>query len=108
MINKEYSYRDFTNKSLSKIDPKELNDTEIVGSNFYQEAKLNDSVLSVKKDNIFPAGMKGVKFIRCNLDNVSVPEGNTVDATCINRIIKVDVDNSDYVWSSAGARIRKV
>lgn len=89
MINEKYSFKDFSGRDLSEVDPLELNNTTIKGSCFYQENNP-DSV-------IFPVGMIGVIFERCNLDNVSVPAGNIIRADCINRRIKVQIDKEDWI-----------
>jgi hypothetical protein len=94
MINEKYSYKAFPyhNLSFKHIPAKEFDNTEIVGSCFYQEYTTVDT--NVVKD-IFPNGMKGVTFIKCNLDNVLIPQGNTIDGGC-NRIIKVQNDLNDW------------
>lgn len=72
-INEKYSYKDFTGLDFSKVDAKEFNGTEIIGSCFSQLVPMT---------KIFPAGMTGVSFVKCNLDNIDVPVGNTMDACC--------------------------
>jgi hypothetical protein len=87
MINEKYSFKDFMNQDFSGVDASEFNDTEIKGSCFYQEDDAKE---------IFPSDMTGVTFIRCNLDNVIIPAGATVDKSCINRRIKVQNDLEDW------------
>jgi len=63
----KYSFKDYTNRNL--LDAKDLNGKTIYATVFMQE---------IPDSRIFPEGMKGVTFVNCNLDNVIVPEGNTV------------------------------
>jgi len=92
-VNEKYSFKDFSGRDFSNLDPKkEFNDTEIVGSCFYQENK--------PFSEIFPALMTGVVFKRCNLDNVKVPKGNTIVTEgwekCCNKQIHVQNDLRDW------------
>ena len=86
-LNEKYSYKDHTNKLLDKTDAAEWNDTEVVGTCFHQ---------NVPKTVVFPAGIKGVKFVKCNLDNVVIPKDCTVDGGC-NRLIAVQKDGCDWL-----------
>ena len=92
-INEKYSFKDFSGRDFSNLDPKkEFDNTEIVGSCFYQENK--------PLSEIFPALMTGVTFKRCNLDNVKVPAGNTIITEdwekCCNKQIHVQNDLRDW------------
>ena len=91
--NKKYSHKGFPYHGLSfKAEPVEdFNNSEIVGSCFYQEWTGGDTM----KD-IFPLGMTGVTFIKCNLDNVFVPAGNIIDKTCTHKRIRVQNDMEDW------------
>lgn len=93
-INKKYSFADFMHQSFKDRPAPDFNDSEVKGSCFYQEAKENDT--EVLKD-IFPDGMTGVIFQRCNLDNVLIPLGNTVESNCTNRKIKIQNDWQDWI-----------
>lgn len=73
ILNERYSYRDFTGLDFTKIDPKEFDKTIITGTCFSQLLPLT---------KVFPPGMTGVLFMKCNLDNVDIPVGNTMDACC--------------------------
>lgn len=103
LLNEKYSFKDFGGQSFTSLDPTEFNDTCIKGSNFYQEAKEDDS--DVMK-SIFPAGMTSVEFVRCNLDNVAVPVGNTLLTTgsekSTNLAIKVQNDLEDWILGVDG------
>ena len=88
-FNEKYSYKDFADQSFKTVDASEFNNTTIIGSNFWQ----NDRPHS----DIFPNGMTGVVFKRCNLDNVSVPLGNTIDAESCNVQTKIQNDNEYWI-----------
>lgn len=97
-INEKYSYKDFLNVDLSELPAEEFNNTTIIGSCFYQPGK--------KKAKIFPGKMDGVTFINCNLDNVKLPNGNTVGKGCSNRNIEC-LDGEDWVVDD-DVKIKKV
>lgn len=86
-MNEKYSYKDFTRKAFLEVTPKEFNDSEIVGSCFHQ-GKPNTK--------IFPDGLEGVTFIKCNLDNVLVPEECEIIGGC-HRLIKEQNDLEDWI-----------
>jgi hypothetical protein len=99
-INEKYSFGDFTGQDFSDIDASEFNNTEIVGSCFYQELPI-DYTGNPHGKAIFPSTMTGVVFKRCNLDNVRVIGTNSIDGGC-NRNIRVQNDLEDWVVDSAG------
>jgi len=86
-LNEKYSHKDFTQRTLTDTKPEEWNDTEVVNSCFYNEKP---------RTQVFPDGTKGVKFIRCNLDNVIVPKGCTTEG-CSTRLIGVQNDLEDWI-----------
>ena len=98
MINEKYSHKTFPYHGLSFKDKpaSEFNDTEIVGSCFYQEWREDE--LKVVKD-IFPTGITGMIFRRCNLDNILIPPGNVVESGT-NKVIKVQNDWDDWFLDS--------
>jgi len=109
MINKKYSFKDFMGVDLTKVDSKELNNTEIVGSCFWQE--------NSPKKQVFPPTMTGVIFRRCNLDNCVIPDGNTVEPDCTNKQIKIftvdDQNNTivggeDWIVDDALEKVEKL
>lgn len=93
-INKQYSYKGFPYHGLSfKNHPAaEFNNSSIIGSCFYQQW-LDDG--ATMKD-IFPVGMTGVTFSKCNLDNVYVPPGNTIDGGTHNSL-RAQNDMEDWL-----------
>lgn len=98
VVNEKYSYKDFMHQSFKHLKADEFNNTEIVGSCFYQECEYDDP--TVVKD-IFPDGITGVTFRKCNLDNVLVPLGNTVEVDCTHKKIKIQNDLEDWVLDNA-------
>ena len=88
-MNKKYSYKDFTGLDFSKVDVKEFDD-EIIGTCFSQSSPMT---------KIFPPGMTGVSFVKCNLDNVDVPAGNT-QKDCCNRQWKEQNDLIPWIVSA--------
>lgn len=86
-INIKYSYKSFKRKSLLPINVIEFNNSEIVGSSFYQEEPYTD---------VFPNNINGTRFIRCNLDNCNIPSGAIVEGGS-NRHIKKQ--NDQEYWT---------
>jgi predicted GH43/DUF377 family glycosyl hydrolase len=86
-MNEKYSYKDFTGKILTETDPKEWNDTEVIGSCFANQKP---------KTEVFPKGITGVKFIKCNLDNCLVPQECEIVGGC-HRWIAVQNDLEDWL-----------
>ena len=101
-INKKYSYKDFTHQDFTDVPASEFNNSEIVGSCFYQEGHPE-----YKK--IYPDGMTGVVFCgRCNLDNVEIPPTCIIEAGCSHRRIKVQNDLEDWVVDGDGKPLEPV
>lgn len=44
---------------------------------------------------VLPPNLTGVTFIACNLDNIFIPDGNTL-INCANRRFKVQDDGQDW------------
>ena len=92
-INEKYSFKDLSDMVMTDYDPKEFNNSTIVGSCFYQQDVVNR--------HIFPENMTGVVFRRCNLDNVYIPPNNIVIRegweTCAIRKLKLQNDLSQWV-----------
>lgn len=87
MINADYSFKDFSETTFNAISADDFNNTEIIGSCFYQENDVNV--------DIFPDGLQNVTFTRCNLDNVKIKSGMRL-IDCSNRHIKVQTDGHDW------------
>ena len=74
-----YSNRDLTGFNLS---------TENMDGMTIENSCLSDATL--------PPTLTGATFIDCNMDNVIVPEGNTM-IRCSNRTIRLQNDGDDWV-----------
>ena len=91
MINEKYSRKDFTGKCFTHLDKSEFSNTTIIGSCFSQEDTDGNEV------DIFPTGTNNINFERCNLDNVKIPGGSTLDGMCCNRRFKTQKDGFDWI-----------
>ena len=100
IINEKYSFKDFTGQSFIDLDSDEFSNSEIIGSCFAQE---NES-----EKHIFPIGMIGVIFTRCNLDNVMLLGNNIIGKRCSNQRIMVQNDGQDWIIDSAHNPIEPV
>lgn len=85
-LNEKYSYQSLKRKAFLDVDPAEFNDSEIIGSGFYQDQPYSD---------VFPKDVKGLVLTKCNLDNVNIPEGATVNGGCNNHIL---TQNDGEYW----------
>lgn len=95
MINNDYSHKDFTGVSLRTRSVSGFDGSEIVGTCFSQQ-KPNTKV--------FPDGITGVIFRGCNLDNVFIPRGNTIENSP-NRNIVMQMDNMNWIVDKTGKPI---
>ena len=89
-INQKYSFRNFTGQSFVDEPAEDFSNSEIRGSCFSQD-NFNPGRV------VFPAGMTGVNFERCNLDNVQIIGSNTLDERCTNRRIESQNDGKDWI-----------
>lgn len=78
-----WSFKDFSNRTISDVIP---DGTVVYASSFYFEGKAT---------HVFQASMRGVTFVRCNLDNCIIPPGNTT-LDCSMRQIRV-IDGVDWL-----------
>lgn len=90
-MNEKYSYKDFSGQSFIEIDPFEFNNSEIIGSCF----AIRD--WDKTKNNVFPVGMTGVTFKKCNLTNVIIPPGNILTDKSVNERILWQNDGEDWI-----------
>lgn len=92
-VNEEYSFRAFPyhDVSFKGVPAEDFNNTIIRGSCFYQEWRENENVIK----DIFPDGMTDVIFVNCNLDNIYIPPGNTIQDGTNKRI---QVQNDFQAW----------
>lgn len=91
--NPEYSFKDFTGQKISIPDG-----SVVYGSCFSQE---------IPDNHIFSEDMKGVTFVKCNLDNVFIPEGNTVTHSTQRRF-KVQNDLNDWEIDENNEPVRPI
>ena len=85
-LNIRYSRRDCTGQRFTDRPAAEFAG-EIVGSCFWQEAGALSPLDATPWVEVFPADLRGVTFLRCNLDNVVLPAGNT-PVDCTHKAIK--------------------
>lgn len=88
MINEKYSYKNFTNQSFKHLKAEEFNNSEIIGSCFYQFNNPNS--------DIFPPNLQNIIFIDSNLDNILIPNGVTLKNSS-NKKIKRQNDFEDWI-----------
>ena len=110
-VNEKYSHKDFTNQGFSTVVASEFNNSEIVGSCFYQEL-ADDYQGNPHGKRIFPVNMMGVVFKRCNLDNVILPAGAAIedDSGISNSQKKIRIQNDleDWIVNNVGNPIEPV
>lgn len=82
-ISEEFSFKDFTSRKDLEIP----NGTIVYGSCFSQE---------VPDTSIFSVEPKSVLFIKCNLDNVAIPESFDEPIDCSRKRFKVQNDLRDW------------
>lgn len=81
----KYDNKDCTGWDLSnRTDMDGLNIEGLCLSNETPDAK------------VLPPKLKGTTFIACNLDNVFIPDGNTIDESCSIRRFQVQNDGEDW------------
>lgn len=90
------SFKNYTNQDFSNSE--ELNGKIIYASSFYQE-KINSQP--------FNPNMQGTTFIKCNLDNCTIPEGNLV-IECSQQRIQVQEDGFDWVIDSNDIPVKRL
>lgn len=88
----ELSLRDFTGWDFNAHEGFDFNNKVIYASCFSHEKPDHGS---------FPESMQGATFIKCNLDNVFVPEGNTI-IDCSQRRFACQPDGTDWLIDDQG------
>lgn len=86
-INDEFSFKDFAGKPAKHHYENMPSNIVIYGSCFSQETP---------DIHIFPENLTGVTFIKCNLENVFIPIGNTI-IDCSQRRFFVQNDKNDWL-----------
>lgn len=97
-INEKYSYKSFGRNPAALKTAIDLAGT-IVGSGFSQ---------STLDAHIFPDTMTGVVFEKCNLDNVYIPPGNTVDPSCSHKRFATQNDLEDWFIDGADKPVEPI
>jgi len=90
-LNEKYSYKSWKRQSFTGKDPKEFNDSEIVGAGFSQNEPFTD---------VFPALISKVTFRACNLDNCNIPAGATIEGGT-NKHFKEQADGEYWLVDGA-------
>ena len=93
-ISEKYSFKDLTGRDLS--NEKDMNGLVIYGSCLSHETPDAE---------ILPSELTGTTFIKCNLSNVFVPNGNTVIDCNIKRF-KVQNDLRDWEIDSENKPVK--
>jgi len=91
----ELSFKSFVNTNVSHLD---FNNKVIYSSQFYFETPDSET---------FPQNMTGARFIKCNLDNVIVPAGNTVEL-CSQRKFEAQEDGFDWLLDENNQPVEKI
>jgi len=108
MENDKYSYKDFTDVDLSKIDPAEVNDSTIVGSCFAKTIPV-DYAGNPFGFLLFPANVKNVILDGCNVDNNRLPAGVTIvdsfGVASTRKRIKIEKDGEPWLQDENGAPV---
>lgn len=92
--NSQFSFRDFSNRTLVERDVELLNDSTIVGSCFSQNEP--DTV-------VFPADVSGLVLEKCNLENAMIPAGVTVGNGCLQQRFSTQADGDFRLTAEAMA-----
>lgn len=79
-----------------------LSNKDMTGWNLSQRTDMDNKVIyniclsnETPDAEVLPANLTGATFIASNLDNVLVPEGNTI-IDCLTRRFQVQNDNEDW------------
>lgn len=97
-VDDELSFRVFNGWEFLSRPEYDFKGKTIYASSFYNETP---------DYQVFPEDMKGAIFIKCNLDNVLIPEGNTL-IQCSQRRFKVQNDLNDWLVDEADVAILPV
>lgn len=92
------SHKNFVNWSFVNRPEYDFNNKVIYGSVFTNETP--DS-------QIFPANLTGATFIKCHLQNVIIPNGNTV-IDCLTDRFKRQNDGNDWLINNLNAPIKPI
>ena len=86
-VNDQFSNQDFTDFDFIDFYSSQFDNTVIINACFYQTYRDGFS----PPYSIFPSGMKNVRFIACNLDNVQITSEMDISSDgwnkCCNRTV---------------------
>lgn len=92
--NDDWSFKNFVNQPVPSIP----NGITIYSTSFYFEQPDSEP---------FPSDMTGVTFVKCNMDNLIIPNGNTL-VDCSNVRFQAQDDGRDWIINDNDEPVEKI